>query len=149
MRSEKLILSIICSAVAISSCETPSEVLAGLTLEVTAPAFEVGQRIQVSVVNNSDDDAFLYHCNHRFPIVLERRQNGRWEEFRSYNGPGCLAIFPSGIIHLPPGSAQIDSFIAEAAGEVRIRVDTGAKSSEIGSHALYSVPIAIGPLPPK
>ena len=118
----------------IAGCDSsPSDVLRDVEVRTSATTYRTEEIISVEVVNETDWDAFFYHCNHRFAFTVEEQKSGSWVEAMNLNGPACLGIFPSGVEVLTPGSMKIESFTLSKPGRYRLRFPTGTRSTEIGA----------------
>jgi hypothetical protein len=108
-----------------------------LTVTTDRSSYQVGDTVRFEVRNDTDDDAFFFHCADRVSFVIEQRLDGVWTEHLRH-GPICPAIYSAGVIVLIPGSAVFDERIIEPAGTFRVRYDTGPRSRSIGSVHAYS-----------
>ena len=123
---------------AVACSDSPASPLGDLQVSTDRTAYGIGEHISVSVENITEANAFFYHCNHRFSLVLQQRSEGEWAESVHVNGPACPAIYASGVAVLLPATAHLDTFSIDRAGTYRVRFETGTNSNAVGSQLLYS-----------
>ncbi len=137
MRAMKYIVFVIIALCAGCNADSSSP-LEGLSVTTDRSVYLASDTIRVEFNNQSEDDAFVFHCNHRLTAVVERFNGGQWADARNMNGPVCLGIYESGIDVIFPGSARADAFALNESGRYRLRYTVGTSSQSIGRVQIVS-----------
>jgi len=89
--------------------------------------------VRYNVHNAGDTYAYFSGCESPIPVVLERDNNGTWEEAGDYN-TSCPGAGQD--LSLPPGATHLDSIPVADANKYRLSVWFG---SSIGAPFAYAV----------
>lgn len=82
--------------------------------------YRVDEPIQVTLVNGGRRAVSFYHCNYALAFRIEKRETGRWTEYRDV-ARMCLAIYMSGSHQLEPGKTYRFTYALSEPGTYRLR----------------------------
>jgi hypothetical protein len=92
--------------------------VAGSGLELASITFDV--------VNDGGATAFINACDRRIAASIDKRVDGRWEQFA---GGICLANLPADPVQLRSGARQQGGVGIGEAGRFRVKVSYGSDAS--------------------
>ena len=113
-----------------------------LTVRTAEASYDVGEVVIVRIANHIDEAVYVYHCNHRISLVLERREGASWAQHSQVNGI-CLAIYPSGEIRIDAGEDLTETIGIAEPGEYRIRLYARRAHEDFGSLNVLSPPFTV------
>lgn len=108
---------------ALACARIPSEPAFG-TVRVTVDKAEyaAAEKIVVTIENTSAEAVYLYHCDFKVGLSLERRGDVKWLEEGAVNGPLCPAHLLSGSLALASGSIRTETLVLDRNGDYRVRI---------------------------
>lgn len=81
---------------------------------------QVGEPISFAVMNGTESTPYFVHCNYQFAFYIERQQQGEWTDAGN-SGIACQAIYPAGMVALPPGEQWADAVVSAQPGTYRLK----------------------------
>lgn len=98
-----------CSKSPTSQGEENSQGLTAITDKLSYTLTNGLAQVQFWIENGSDSTAWFPHCAERFVTIVNRLENGNWEDYGGWGWP-CLAIYSMGTNPLMPDSIYFDFF---------------------------------------
>lgn len=83
-------------------------------------SYSVGERIAVSLKNDSHSTVYFGHCNYRIGFWIERKENDTWVDAGNI-AILCQALYPIGRKDFPSSSVYHDSIALRKIGSYRLR----------------------------
>ncbi|HKP29027.1 MAG TPA: hypothetical protein VJU15_06475 [Gemmatimonadales bacterium] len=104
--------------------------------EFTRPA-EGSVTVRFTVHNKGDTYAYFSGCGSPIPLVLQRDNNGTWEEVEEFN-TSCTGGAVREQLSLEPGASHLDSIPVTDVDQYRLNVWFGSSISEPYAYAVSS-----------
>lgn len=103
--------------------ENPADV----RLESEKEAFSSSEEVQLTLVNETDEDLYLNYCG---PALIYKLESKEKEDWVSYAGGLCLAVYTFEFVPvLEPGASKEIIFDSLEAGEYRFNLSYKLNSS--------------------
>lgn len=136
MNTKQILSSFFIIAFILISCN-PSTQFDGSTdirLESKKESFSSSEQVQLTLVNNTNNDLYLNYCGPTLLYKLEAKENENWI---NYAGGICLAIYTSEFVPvLEPGETREITFDSLDTGQYRYNLAYKLSSGESDSQEI-------------
>jgi len=113
--------------IVLAACVNPTEPATPVALTMAGSLFDRGAPIPLTIVNSSNQSAFVGACGPTVSIEIEQRRRV-WEP---YAGGICLAIYVFEPRELAPGATISRTIWIEDAGTYRLTIQAGADARRL------------------